>query len=66
MLSIERCRKILGTKAENLTDEEIEKVRDELYIGANLAFENWRRCTSTNEGELSPLLAGVKPVLTNK
>lgn len=40
MLTIEQCKKIIGDK--NLTDKEVEEIRDELYILANLAFEHWR------------------------
>lgn len=41
MLSIEQCKKLI--KDKNLSDEEVEEIRGEIYILANLAFENWRR-----------------------
>ena len=62
MLTIERCKKILGNKAEGLSDEKIEKMRDELYISANLAFEHWRKSnSSTKEEESSSLFVGEQP-----
>lgn len=48
MLSIEQCRKLIDDK--NLTDKEIEEIRDELYVLANLAFEHWRE-TKTKKKE---------------
>jgi hypothetical protein len=42
-LSVEKCKKILGDKAANMTDELIEKMRDELYVAANLAFSHWQK-----------------------
>lgn len=41
MISISKCRKLIGIKAKNMTDEEVEEVRDQLYQLANLAFDNW-------------------------
>lgn len=32
MISIERCREILGTKAENLDDNFIQEMLSELYL----------------------------------
>lgn len=62
MLSVERCKKLLGDKAKNYTDEQIEARRDELYIAATLAFNDWQKnCSSTKEGEASPLFAGTQP-----
>lgn len=43
MLSITECRKILGDKAKNLSDENIEAIRDALYLQANLVFNNWQK-----------------------
>ena len=62
MLTLEQCKKILGNKAQNLTDSEIESIRDELYIAANLAFSHWQKNrSSTKEGEPSPLFVGEQP-----
>ncbi len=59
MLSIEQSKKILGDKAKNYTDEEIEAIRDTLYVAANLSFEHWRKnCSSTKPGEKSPVVVG--------
>jgi len=40
MIPIEKVKKLIG-KTE-LSDEEVGKVRDDLYVLANLSFEHWR------------------------
>lgn len=63
MLSLENCKKILGDKAIDLSDEAIEEIRDELYIAANLAFSHWQKnCSSTKREEKSSLTVGEQPV----
>lgn len=65
MLSIEQCKKILGNKAKNYSDELIEAIRDELYVAANLAFAHWQKnCSSTKEGENSSAFVGEQPTST--
>ncbi len=51
MISIKQCKKLISDKT--LTDAEVEQVRDELYILANLAFEQWRdkNINKKNEAE---------------
>lgn len=49
MLSIEQCRKLIADK--NLTDEEVEQVRDELYILANLAFDHWQKTKALKKAQ---------------
>ena len=39
MISIEECRKHLGDKGNQMSDEEVEKIRDSLYGLAELALE---------------------------
>lgn len=39
MLTIEECRKTLEDGGKDLSDEEVEKIRDELYELGNLALE---------------------------
>ncbi|TSC58395.1 MAG: hypothetical protein Greene041619_619 [Candidatus Peregrinibacteria bacterium Greene0416_19] len=39
MLSIERCRKILGKKANDLTDKEVEELCDRVYALADVTLE---------------------------
>jgi hypothetical protein len=51
MLTLERCKTILGDKAKDLTDDQVEAMRDELYIEAGLIFENWRKSNSSTKGE---------------
>lgn len=39
MLTIERCRQILGERAQNLTDKEVEELRDRVYALADVSLE---------------------------
>ncbi len=41
MLSIESLRKVDGVATKNLTDEEIEKLRENFYSITNLMFDDW-------------------------
>ncbi len=58
MLSIEQCKKILGEKAKNLSDENIEAIRDALYVQANLLFNHWQRssCSIKGGSQVPPLM----------
>ncbi len=49
MLTVEKSRKLLGEAAEKITDEEVEAVRDDLYLAANLAFQHWRESSTRSE-----------------
>ncbi|HRY76631.1 MAG TPA: hypothetical protein P5524_00485 [Candidatus Paceibacterota bacterium] len=61
MLSVEQCKKILGDKAKNYTDEKIEAIRDQLYILANLAFGHWQKnCSSAKEEEVPSSFVGAQ------
>jgi hypothetical protein len=64
MLSVEQCKRILGERAKNYTDEQLEAIRDELYILAGLAFEHWKRYSSAKTEEKSSAFAGVQPAST--
>ena len=65
MLSVEKCKKILGDKAKIFTDEEVEELRDEFYVAANLAFNDWQKnCSSAKEVEKSSLFVGEQPTPT--
>jgi len=65
MLPVQQCKKILGEKAKNYSDEVVEAIRDELYVAANLAFEHWRKnCSSTKGEEKSSLFVGEQPTST--
>ena len=41
MISIEKYKKILGPEAQNLTDKEIEQIRDAQYKLAEVLFDMW-------------------------
>ena len=50
MLTIEQCKKILNGNGLNLNDEQVERIRDELYIAANICFDHWQKSQmKTNE-----------------
>lgn len=40
MISIENCKLILKDRANNLTDAQIESVRDQLYLIASLVINS--------------------------
>lgn len=59
MLSVQDCRKKLnklGSKAQDLSDETIEQIRDALYIQAGLIFDEWRKshCLTSGDSNTSP------------
>jgi hypothetical protein len=58
MLSIEQCKKLIGDKT--LSDKEVEEIRDELYILANLAFDHWKETRKPIGGQKT----ASKPALT--
>lgn len=39
MLSLSECRKILGKKYENCTDQQIKQIRDWVYLIADLQIQ---------------------------
>jgi len=41
MISISKCRELIGPKGQDLTDQEVEEIREKLYELASLAFEDW-------------------------
>jgi len=41
MLSIEKCREILGDEAVNIQDEELIELRRQLYNMVELIFDDW-------------------------
>lgn len=52
MLSIEQTRKILGKKAEGLTDEDLTEIRDGYRLMTEVIFDKWlleRKAKKLNE-----------------
>ena len=43
MISIEKFKKLLGSEAQNLTDKEIEQIRNDQYKLADILFDMWRK-----------------------
>ncbi|MDD3101573.1 MAG: hypothetical protein PHE59_00270 [Patescibacteria group bacterium] len=43
MLDLEKCREIIGKEAKNLTDQQIESIRDNLYAQAYIIFDFWQK-----------------------
>ena len=41
MISLPKFKELLGDEAQDLTDEEIEHIRDAQYQFARLAFNKW-------------------------
>ena len=64
MLTVEQAKKILGEKSKNYTDEQIESIRDTLYIAANLAFEHWRKSHCLTSGDSANTSPEVSQRLT--
>ena len=48
MILISKFRKITGKEAENLTNKQIEEIRDAQYQFAELAFEVWAKDRKLN------------------
>jgi|CXWL01.1.fsa_nt_gi hypothetical protein len=69
MLSIERCKEILGERGTQLSDEQVLTLRDSLYGIINLIFDNMEKkdakkieqesCSSTMEEEISSHVVGA-------
>ncbi len=43
MISLAKFKELLGKEADNMTDKEIEEIRDAQYRMAELAFEFWQK-----------------------
>lgn len=41
MINLSKFKELLGNEAQDLTEEEIERIRDAQYQFARLAFEKW-------------------------
>jgi len=41
MIPLDKFKKLLGTTGENMTDDEIKKVRDLQYQLVDLLFDSW-------------------------
>ncbi len=42
MISVDKFKKLLGSEAQNLTDKEIEQIRNSQYQLAEIVFDMWR------------------------
>jgi hypothetical protein len=58
MVPIEQCRKLCPS-LKNLSDEEVLKIRENLYEGAQLALESWVKKNSGSKN-LEWLLPNVQ------
>jgi len=43
MLTLERCKEILGSRASHLTEEQVLTLRDSLYSAVNLIFDHLQK-----------------------
>lgn len=74
MLSVEQCRRLLGKRGQSLTEDQVRRLRDELYGLAHVAFSIFIEQQGTKEaggdtegGYLLPRVnqgTGHQPVLT--
>jgi hypothetical protein len=48
MLSLKDCRDLLGAK-ESLSDEEVVRLRDQLYVLANVLLDDWTISSENHE-----------------
>lgn len=53
MLSIAECRKVLNVKTEQFTDDEISKLRDFLYLIAEIEVEHIQKLNNEERNTLS-------------
>jgi len=42
MLSVSKARQLLGKVAENMSDKEVEQLRDEMDRLADFVFDTWK------------------------
>jgi hypothetical protein len=54
MLSLQKCRLLLGPNCE-LTDSQIDQIRQELYALAHIALDAFRDCNQPAQDDKSPL-----------
>lgn len=54
MISIEKFKKLLGSEAQNLTDEEIEQIRNSQYQLAEIAFDMWYKDKKDKKFAINP------------
>jgi len=62
MLSIERCRELLGEDGKDMPDAEVEALCKELYALANVLFDHWAYVRGYSFAELPQ---GSSPDLTS-
>jgi tRNA A22 N-methylase len=48
MISIQKCREILGDKSAHLSDEQVLSLRDSLYSILNLIFDSMAKKEAQN------------------
>jgi hypothetical protein len=58
-VGIEECRRILGASAESKTDEQIEKLRDELGMLANEMYDSLTQHAAVDRESIAAASADV-------
>ncbi len=70
MLSIEQTRKILGKKAEGLTDEQLTEIRDGYRLLVEVIFDKWQEDRKSGKlnakGQIVPSLETPSPSSPSK
>jgi hypothetical protein len=59
MLSLEECKRILNTKDQKYTDEEIQKIRNFLYQLAKADVQQFTISTNGKQKEGNNILTGI-------
>lgn len=59
MLSLEECKRILNTKDQKYTDEEIQKIINFLYQLAKVDVEQFTISTNGKQKESNLILKGI-------
>ncbi len=54
-VSVEQCKKMLNKNGDNYTDEEVEKIRDFLYILVHIEMEHIKNRINHDEEKLHTL-----------
>ena len=57
MISLSEFKKLLGDYGKNLTDQQIEEIRNEQYKVAEMAFKVWMREKGLDKLKRSPVMS---------
>ena len=52
MISLDKARKLLGKTGKNMTDQQVEKITNELTVLANILLDQWEKMTPEERNKL--------------